>query len=144
MSVWMMWVAVTGLVVMLELFTGTFYLLMVALGMMAGALVAFFGISLEWQMIVAALVGAFATLALHKSKYGWREAKNASRDPNVNMDIGQSIHVQQWQDHGNGIYTSRAMYRGAMWDLELRHSAAVPGNFVIEAVEGSRLIVRPL
>jgi membrane protein implicated in regulation of membrane protease activity len=144
MSVWMMWVAVTGLVVMLELFTGTFYLLMVALGMMAGALVAFFGIALEWQMIVAALVGSFATLALHKSKYGWREAKNASRDPNVNMDIGQSIHVQQWQDQGNGIYTSRAMYRGAMWDLELRHSAAVPGNFVIEAVEGSRLIVRPL
>jgi membrane protein implicated in regulation of membrane protease activity len=142
MNVWMMWVAVAGLVVILELFTGTFYLLMVALGLAAGALAALFGIGPELQMVVAALVGAFATLALHKSKYGWRAATNAHRDPNVNMDIGQSINVQQWQDQGNGIYTSRAMYRGAMWDVELRHSAAVPGNFVIEAVEGSRLIVR--
>jgi membrane protein implicated in regulation of membrane protease activity len=143
MNAWMSWLAVAGLVVIFELFTGTFYLLMIAVGLVAGALAAWFNFGASFQMIVAAIVGAVATLALHKSKFGWRERKNASRDPNVNMDIGQSIKVDQWEDQGNGKYTARSMYRGAMWDVDLMHSAGYPGMFVIEEVQGSRLIVRP-
>jgi len=59
------------------------------------------------------------------------------------MDIGQSISVQEWNDQGNGKFTARTMYRGAMWDVELQHSAGFPGVYVIEEVQGSRLLVRP-
>ena len=140
----MSWLAVAGVVVILELFTGTFYLLMVALGLLVGALAAWFNLSASVQMIVAAVVGMGATLALHKSKFGWREKANVSRDPNVNMDIGQSIKVEFWEDQGNGKFTARAMYRGAMWDVDLSHSTAFAGMFIIEEVQGSRLIVRPI
>ncbi len=143
MNAWMMWLALAGVVVILELFSGTFYLLMVSIGLIAGALAAWFYVSLELQMIIAAIVGSVATVALHKSKYGRQQKTDIARDPNVNMDIGQNITVKAWQDHGNGKYTARTMYRGAMWDVELQHSAAHSGVFVIEEIDGSRLIVRP-
>lgn len=143
MNPWMMWAVIAGLVVILELFTGTFYLLMISVGLAAGAIAAVFTLSTSSQMIIAALVGSLATLALHNSKYGWKGNKNAAHDPNVNMDIGQTLQVQDWQEQGNGKYTARAMYRGAMWDVELQHSAGYPGMYVIDEVQGSRLIVKP-
>ena len=143
MNTWMAWLALAGIVVILELSTGTFYLLMISLGLVAGALTAFLSHSLELQLFVAAIVGSVATLALHRSKFGWRKNHDAARDPNVNMDIGQSLHVAHWQDLGNGIYSARTRYRGAQWDVELRHSASHAGNFIIEEIVGSRLIVRP-
>jgi membrane protein implicated in regulation of membrane protease activity len=143
MNAWMMWLALAGVIVILELFTGTFYLLMVSIGLIAGALAAWFYAGLELQMIIAAIVGAIATVALHKSKYGRQQKTDVARDPSVNMDIGQDITVNEWQDQGNGTYTARTMYRGAMWDVELQNSAPYSGLFVIEEIDGSRLIVRP-
>ena len=145
MNDWMMWLLLAGIVVILELFSGTFYLLMIAIGMVAGGACAFFGVGSEWQMIGAGIVGAVATVLLHKSKYGWtKRSKSATRDPNVNLDIGQQIHVHAWHDQGNGRYSARAMYRGAEWDVELRDNSAAGGQFVIDEIVGSRLIVKPL
>lgn len=143
MNPWITWLALAGALVILELFTGTFYLLMIALGLVAGAAAAFLQFGQATQLLVAAVVGSAATLALHKSKYGWNRNIEAARDPNVNMDIGQTLHVSEWHDQGNGKFAARAMYRGAMWDVELRNAAGHPGVFVIKEVEGSRLIVKP-
>ena len=143
MNSWITWLVLAGVLVIAELFTGTFYLLMIALGLVAGAAAALLYFGQAVQMVIAAAVGALATLALHKSKYGWSQNQEARRDPNVNMDIGQSIQVKEWQEQSNGKYTARVMYRGALWDVELQHSAGYPGEYVIEEIQGSRLIVRP-
>ncbi|GGC91142.1 NfeD family protein [Undibacterium terreum] len=142
MSIWISWMVAAGVVVILELFTGTFYLLMIAIGLVAGGLVALMGSGHELPYIVAGIVGVAATLALHRSKYGWKKNSDASQDPNVNMDIGQSITVKEWQDNGNGKFSARAMYRGALWDVELVAPAAAAGVFTIVEVQGSRLMVR--
>jgi len=142
MNAWMTWAVLAGVVVILELFSGTFYLLMISIGMIAGALFAFVGFSTSMQLIVAAVVGSVATIALHFSKYGWKGNVNAARDPNVNMDIGQFVEVPQWSDQGNGNYTARVSYRGAMWDVELHNGNGEPGKYVIQEVQGSKLIVR--
>lgn len=137
MADWIMWLIAAGAVLILELFTGTFYLLMVAIGMAAGALVALARIDLPGQLLVAALVGVVATLLLRRSRFGRSAKVDAAADPNVNMDIGQTVHVTEWQDH-----TARVMYRGALWDVELEAGAvAAPGVFRIHEVRGSRLIV---
>ncbi|MES2105640.1 MAG: NfeD family protein [Pseudomonadota bacterium] len=142
MSTWISWMVTAGVVVILELFTGTFYLLMIATGLVAGGLAALLGTSHELQYIVAAIVGVAATLALHRSKYGWKKNADASQDPNVNMDIGQSITIKEWQDNGNGKFTARAMYRGALWDVELAEPTAGAGVFTIVEIQGSRLMVK--
>ena len=134
MAAWIVWLALAGILVILEMFSGTFYLLMIALGMVAGALAAWLNLSAEVQILLAALVGAMAALALRRRR---PRGTDAARDPNINLDIGQSLHISHWHQG-----TARAMYRGALWDVELAHGAHPrTGQFVIREVRGSRLIV---
>ena len=144
MEAWMAWLALAGIVVILEMFTGTFYLLMITVGLIAGAATAAIFPSVQIQMLVAALVGAGATVLLHNSKYGWKERKDAATDPNVNIDIGQQLTVTKWTEKVEGIFVARAKYRGAMWDIELHSTQSEAGEFVINEVQGSRLIVKPV
>jgi membrane protein implicated in regulation of membrane protease activity len=137
MSDWMLWAIGAGGLVILELFSGTFYLLMIAIGMGAGALTSLLKIDMPGQMLVAAVVAAIATMLLRRSRYGRTAQPPASANPDVNLDIGQTISVPAWQDGA-----ARVMYRGAMWDVELAPGeAAAPGVFRIREIRGSRLIV---
>lgn len=144
MEAWTWWLVLAGLIVICELMTGTFYLLMISTGMFVAALVSLSGVGLQMQMLIAAMVSSGATLALHRSRFGWQGRSDAARDPNVNIDIGQQVRVEEWQEQSAGILVARTKYRGAMWDVELRHTAGMAGMYVIDAVEGSRLIVRPV
>lgn len=136
---WIAWLVLAGMLVILEMFTGTFYLLMIAIGMAVGAIAALSGMTDEVQLTAAAIVGVIATYGLRRSKLGRFSRRDAARDPNVNLDIGQTLVVDAWNDDGR---TARAMYRGALWDIELEHGGQTkPGLFVIREVRGSRLIV---
>jgi membrane protein implicated in regulation of membrane protease activity len=137
MADWIDWFALAGIVVILELFTGTFYLLMIAIGLAAGGLAALLGAAAPLQMGAAAFVGVLATVLLRRTRLGNPARTDAARDPNVNLDIGQTLAVDKWHEG-----RARVMYRGAMWDVELAAgSSAAPGSFRIEEVRGSRLIV---
>ena len=146
MADWSYWLVAAGAAVIVELFIGTFYLLMIAIGLSAGALAALLGLGLAAQTLVAALVGVGATVALRRSRFGKTGSQvQAERDPNINMDIGQKVIVPAWQDGA-----ARVMYRGALWDVELDRSAPAaaptdaapaPGQYTIREVRGSRLIV---
>lgn len=137
MNDWVLWLIMAGVLVVLEMFTGTFYLLMIAVGMGFGALAALSGMSVPAQTIIAAVVGVIATGVLHRSRFGRPTRHNTARDPNMNIDIGQQLTVAKWEDG-----KARVMYRGALWDVELGQGA-IPeaGNFKIVEVQGSRLIV---
>jgi membrane protein implicated in regulation of membrane protease activity len=142
MTDWMAWFGLAGALLILEMFTGTFYLLMIGAGFAAGGLAAVAGSGSALQLAIAAVVGIIATYALRRSKWGKLSIGNASRDPNVNLDIGQMLVVDAWSGSEQDVKTARVMYRGAMWDVELAHGAnARPGTFVIREIRGSRLIV---
>lgn len=137
MADWMMWLVAAGVLVALELFTGTFYLLMIAIGLGFGALAALAGMSGPVQTIAAGIVGVAATGLLHRSRFGRPAKPDAARDHNVNLDIGQHVSVAAWNDG-----KARVMYRGALWDVELGHGASPhAGDYRIVEVQGSRLIV---
>jgi membrane protein implicated in regulation of membrane protease activity len=137
MAGWMSWLVLAGILVILELFTGTFYLLMIAIGLAAGALAALSGVSWPVQTIVAGVVGVIATGMLHRSRLGKPAKANPARDQNVNLDIGQRVTVPGWEDG-----KARVLYRGALWDVELgQGSRPEAGDFRIVEVQGSRLIV---
>lgn len=136
MSDWINWAILAGVLVIAELFTGTFYLLMIALGMASGALAAAVGAPLSLQIVVAAIVGTVATELLRRRRRG-QVPDSAERDPNVNIDIGQPVKVASWDDG-----RARVMYRGAMWDVELAPGASVQGDeYRIAEVRGNRLIL---
>lgn len=134
MTSWMLWLALAGGLIILELFSGTFYLLMIALAMLAAALAAVAGATVAVQLLLAAVISVAATAVLRR-----RRRPKPSHDPNINLDIGQTLHVSHW--HADHV-TARVTYRGAMWDVELAAGAvARPGQFVIREIRGSRLIV---
>jgi membrane protein implicated in regulation of membrane protease activity len=133
------WWLLAGAAVALELVTGTFYLLMLAVGMIAGALAAHLGASVMLQIVVSAIVGGGAVVGWHfkRSKDPKPAAANANRD--VQMDIGETVHVEQW----NADATASVKYRGAQWTVELadRHGAPQPGLFKVRRLNGNRLVV---
>ncbi|MGE5118211.1 MAG: NfeD family protein [Betaproteobacteria bacterium] len=135
------WWVGAGVLVAAELATGTFYLLMIALGMVAGALAAHAGLAQTAQIVAAAVVGGGATALWHWHRF--RQPRSAPSESNrdVNLDIGSRVHVDAWQ----ADRTARITYRGANWTAVYRGAAApAPGEFTITAVEGSRLVVTPV
>ena len=134
-TVW--WLA-TGLVVLLELFTGTFYLLMLAVGLAAGALAAHAQLGLSGQLVVAALVGATTVSLAYLRRRRRPGAPSARADRSVNLDIGETIHIEAWNSDG----TAQVRYRGAQWTALARPgSSPTPGAHRVAELAGNRLLV---
>lgn len=134
------WWVLAGLAVALELATGTFYLLMIALGLAAGALTSHLGLPLVGQIATAALVGGGATAAWHWKRAREPAAAQASENRDVHLDIGAQVRVESW----NPDRTARVEYRGAQWSVRLAADApTVAGPCVVRAVEGNWLVVAP-
>lgn len=141
MTDWMLWWLASGAAVVLELLTGTFFLLMLALGAAAGAIAAHLGWSPTAQIATAAVIGGGA-VALW-GRWRRREAKGppAQADPNMVLDVGQVVHIEAWKPDG----TALVRYRGADWRAEPAPGAArQSGAYRITAVQGNRLIVEPI
>ena len=136
-----LWWLAGGVLVAAELATGTFYLLMLALGCAAGALAAHAGLGGTAQLLVAAVVGAGATLTWHLKRRQAPTAAPAGSNPDVNLDIGQRLHVAHWAADGS----ARVPYRGASWAVRYAGGdTPQAGEFVIVALSGSELRVAPV
>ena len=134
------WWICAGVLVAAELATGTFYLLMIALGMGAGAIAAHLGAGTTAQIVGAAVVGAAATAAWHIWRYRQPRSAPFQSNRDVNLDIGERVRVDAW----DADRTARVSYRGAGWTAVYAGAGTPPpGEFIIAAVEGNRLIVTP-
>jgi membrane protein implicated in regulation of membrane protease activity len=134
------WFGLAVLALIGEVATGTFYLLLVALGLAAGGVAAVLAFSLELQLAVCGVVALAALLVLRKTGVLKKREVDAASNADVNMDVGQVVTVTEW-GAGN---TARVFYRGASWQVELAPGhAAAPGEHVITAVRGSRFIITP-
>jgi len=135
------WWVVAGIAIAAELGTGTFYLLMIAFGLAAAAVAAHLGLALPAQMVAGAIVGAGATALwwAHRRRQGSSDsAAHENRD--VNLDIGERVHVAAWSADG----TAQVRYRGSGWTARLAPGApAVAGEHVVSAVEGNWLVLLP-
>ena len=133
------WWLSAGVVIALELLSGTFYLLMVSLGLVGAAVAAHLGAASTLQFVVAAAVGGGSVVAWRSYKRRQAPGLPASANRDVNLDIGESVQVDEWQADG----TSSVRYRGANWQVSLVPGATPSaGLHTIVGVVGSRLLVR--
>jgi len=130
------WVA-AGVLVAAEMATGTFYLLMLALGLAAAALAAHAGAGFSTQMLAAALVGGGAIVAWHLWR-GRRVNAPLAGNRDVNLDIGERVQVSAWLPDGS----TRVVYRGCEWTARYAgEGEPQPGEHVIRGVDGNRLLL---
>ena len=112
--------AIVGLtLVIVELLTGTFYLLVLGVAAFGAALAAWLGQEFPVQAIVGTVIAAVGCYGVHLYR-----AKNMTQQmPSV--DAGQPASFESWVDLGARL--ARVRYRGAQWD------ALVDGDVVPEA-----------
>lgn len=140
------WWLLTAAAVALELLSGTFYLLMLGIGLAAAALAAHLGAGLALQLTAAALVGGGAVLFWSQRVRQRSGAGDSAASADLNLDIGQLVQVEHWAADGS----ASVRHRGAEWTAELDDAAAVtdktaqpaPGRYRIVAVRGSHLILQ--
>jgi membrane protein implicated in regulation of membrane protease activity len=133
-----LWWLATGGIIVAELLTGTFYLLMLGVGCAAGALAAHLGWGLTQQMVLAAMVGGGAVVVWHLRQMRNHKEAPAQANANVNLDIGETVQIEAWNADG----TADVHYRGARWTA-IHRTGVVPGigpHRVAELV-GNRLLV---
>jgi membrane protein implicated in regulation of membrane protease activity len=131
------WWLVTGGLVAAELMSGTFYLLMLAIGATAAALAGHMGMGLTVQLVTAALVGGSAVV-FWRQKSLRREAKVPTE---LHLDIGETVEVIAWDANG----TAQVKHRGANWTA-VGASGHAPslGTHRIQAILGNRLVLEKI
>jgi membrane protein implicated in regulation of membrane protease activity len=130
MSDWLMWLLLGGALCVAELFSGTFYLLLLGMAAFAAAGGAWVGLPGSIQFALAALV-SLAGLPLV------RRATRRRAPPAGNYDSGQEIELAEVNGQLQGLYS------GSFWRVhEVSGQALRAGDRVrIVRVDGSRLIV---
>jgi len=128
--------AVTGLVlVIVELLTGTFYLLMLGVAAFGAALAAWLGLAFPAQTLVAAVISAIGCYGVHVYR-----AKNRAQQM-APIDAGNPASFESWVDAPARL--ARVRYRGATWDARVEGGDALePGaTLYVVAADGNTLKV---
>lgn len=133
MALYIYWFMLACGLLALEMATGTFYMLVLAVAVAIGGIAALLGVDLPIQIMLAALAGVIGAVALRRMKNA-RPADTASQS----LDTGQPVQLIAWREDGS----ARVHYRGAEWDAE-PESADMPreGVFYIKGMQGSKLIL---
>ncbi|MBL8535733.1 MAG: NfeD family protein [Betaproteobacteria bacterium] len=126
-----------GLVlVIVELMTGTFYLLIFGIACSAGALVAYAGGDFAPQAIVAAFTALVGLVIVKKRKRSLEGQGDAAA-----IDVGQTATFETWVNAEGRL--ARVRYRGAPWEADVAGSAdfQAGASLFVTAVDGTRLKV---
>jgi membrane protein implicated in regulation of membrane protease activity len=129
------WAIGALMLVIAELLSGTFYLLMLALAAFGAAATAYLGQSFAIQCIVVALLAGVGCYGVHV----YRARADTRRMPS--LDAGMPASFENWLDARGRL--ARVRYRGASWEARVEGSEALePGATVfVLATDGNTLKV---
>lgn len=135
MENYLVWLLAGFVLVIAELVTGTFYLLILGIAAFIGAAAAWSGLGLWLQVLIAA-AGAMAGMVwLH------RQRKVNSRHSMKSLDVGQVVTLDSWVSQEQGA--ARVKYRDALWDAQVEGERAFASGQIlfIHDIAGSTLKV---
>lgn len=144
----MFWWVAAGVLIGAEMFTGTVYLLVIALGAAAGAVAAHLQLNPTLQMTIASAVGMAGVLIwflwCSRKKPAQLAQLAAEASPNATLnrlDIGGVVLVQTWMRDG----TTSVSYRGTIWSAIAADPAAQqqPGRHVVIDIRHNQLVLQP-
>jgi len=129
------WLIAGFILIIAELVTGTFYLLVIGIAALVAAGVGYASGALVWQAVAAAIVAVAGVVWVHRN----RQTINPKRMQA--LDFGQPATFESWINKSAGH--ARVRYRDTLWDAHVAGEASgEPGEILyITSVDGSTLKV---
>lgn len=129
-----LWCVAALVVVGLEMFAGTVYLLAVAAGAAVAAFLSFLDFSFSAELFgcgVTTVLGAVAVRSIR------RRMPEGEAEAIQKLDVGQRVFVEAVRRDG----TSEVRYRGAPWRARSESGALSRGTWTIVRVDGTELVL---
>ena len=135
METYLVWLAAGFVLVIAELVTGTFFLLVLGIAAFAGSATAWFGLGFWLEALCAATVAVAGVLWVRRQRKSMQQPDMAS------LDVGQAVAFDAWVSREQG--TARVKYRDALWDAEIEGERELGHGqaLFIHAVDGNTLKV---
>ncbi len=105
------WLIAGLLLIIVELVTGTFYLLVLGVACLASAALAYAGSSFTWQAIVAPVVALAALVVVQRYK------RQVEPKRMQGIDFGQPAAFEFWLNKDARL--ARVKYRDSLWDAQI-------------------------
>lgn len=121
----MAWLIGGLILIIVEVMSGSFYLLVLGLAAFAGALASYFGASVIVQVMFASLFAIVGLVAVHR----WHTTRRELEKPERSLDIGQTVTLVSWIDEPSRL--ARVSYRGSSWNAYLVGDANASVNDVL-------------
>jgi len=134
-----LWWGIAGFgLIIIELASGTFYLLVIGSAALVAALLAWAGLPFSVQAIVSSVLSIAGVVYVHH-----RRVANPPTEGSNMLDVGQSVTLDSWVDEPHRL--ARVNYRNAQWDAQVLGTGPVAAGaqLVISAVDGNTLQVTP-
>ena len=133
-----LWLILAALLGIVELIATTFYLLVLAAAALVASGAAWFGMSLEWQISLFAVIAIVGSIWVRRIR-SIPTKSDAQAHALQNLDEGQVVEVKEWNEAG----MTTVLYRGANWQAKLiEGEPQESGAYVIVRVEGSMLYLK--
>jgi membrane protein implicated in regulation of membrane protease activity len=135
METYLVWLAAGFVLVIAELVTGTFFLLILGIAAFAGSATAWFGLGFWLEAMCAAAVAVAGVFWVRQNR------KTMQRPDMASLDVGQAVAFDAWVNREQGA--ARVKYRNTLWDAEVEGEREFDHGQVlfIHAVDGSTLKV---
>jgi len=135
MDGYLVWLVAGFALVIAELVSGTFFLLVLGIAAFAGGAASWLGAGFWIEAIVAAAVAVLGLLWVRQYRKGAGQKRMAP------LDLGQPAVFDSWVNRGAG--QARVKYRDALWDAQIAGEAAPePGEMLyVTSVDGNTLKV---
>jgi membrane protein implicated in regulation of membrane protease activity len=135
METYLVWLAAGFVLVIAELVTGTFFLLILGIAAFAGSATAWFGFGFWLEAMCAAAVAVAGVFWVQQNRRKMQQPDMAS------LDVGQAVTFDAWVSREQGA--ARVKYRNTLWDAEVEGERELDHGQVlfIHAVDGNTLKV---
>lgn len=111
METYLVWLAAGFALVIAELVTGTFFLLVLGIAAFAGSATAWFGLGFWVEALCAAAVAVAGVFWVQ------RRRKTMAQPDMASLDLGQAVTLDTWVNREQGA--ARVKYRNTLWDAEV-------------------------
>lgn len=135
MDTYLLWLVAGFALVIAELVTGTFFLLVLGIAAFAGSATAWFGLGFWLEALCAAVVAVAGVFWV-------KQQRKAAQQPDMaSLDLGQPVVFDAWISREQGV--ARVRYRDTQWDAEVVGEREFGREQVlfIHAVQGNTLKV---